>query len=52
MKKQERVLWGIAILLADLVIFIMPLAAVLLAYVIFFRPDWFKKWVEDIYSGE
>ncbi len=52
MKKQERFIWGIAILLADLVIFIMPLAALFLAYVVLARPVWFKSWIDDLYAGE
>ena len=52
MRKQDRILWAVAILLADLVIFIMPLAAVFFAYVILTRPAWFKSWIDDLYSGE
>lgn len=52
MKKQERIVWGVAILLVDLLIFIMPLTAIFFAYVVLARPAGFKKWIDDLYAGE
>ncbi len=52
MKKNERYIWAGAVILADLVFFVMPLFAFFFAYVILVRPVWFKTWLDDIYSGE
>ncbi len=51
MKQNERLLWAICIVLADLLVFALPLAAIIAAYVILARPTWFKDWVEKVYAN-
>ncbi len=46
----ERLLWASAIVLVDLVIFVLPLTALFAAYLILARPPWFRDWVLDLYS--
>lgn len=29
----------------------VPITALVLIYVLFQKPDWFRQWVEDIYRG-
>jgi len=50
MPTYKRVLIAVAILLIDIVIFIVPLIAAFAAYIIVMRPPWFKKWIDQLYS--
>jgi hypothetical protein len=50
MKVSERSMWACGIVLADLFILVLPLAALLLAYVLVSRPAWFKQWVDKVYA--
>ena len=52
MKKPEWMLLAAGLLFFDVVFFIIPFLAVMAAYVIVFRPPWFKEWVEELYRGE
>lgn len=45
-----RLLLAILILVVDSLIFILPLGALFLAYVIIFRPPWFKEWIHRLYD--
>ena len=38
------------IVIADLLIIVVPVMALVLAYVVVARPAWFKEWVEKIYA--
>jgi hypothetical protein len=49
MSFTARIALASAIVIFDLVVFILPLGAVLLAYVLLFRPAWFPVWVERLY---
>lgn len=46
----ERLLWASAIVLVDMVIFVLPLAAFFVAYLILARPSWFRDWVLELYT--
>ena len=46
----ERLLWASAIVLVDLVIFVLPLTALFVAYLIMARPSWFRDWVLYLYE--
>ena len=46
----ERLLWASAIVLVDLVIFVLPLTALFAAYILLVRPPWFQEWVLQLYS--
>ena len=45
----ERISLAVVILLIDLLLFFVPLAAVLAVYVLLARPAWFPRLVEKIY---
>ncbi len=49
MSFAERFSLALAIVVFDLVVFFLPVAAVALAYVLLARPVWFPQWVERIY---
>lgn len=49
MNAQQRWLYAITLVLADVVAVIVPLAAILGAYVLITRPPWFRDWVDDLY---
>ncbi len=49
MNAQQRWMYAIALILADLVAVVVPLAAILGAYVLVTRPPWFRDLVEDLY---
>lgn len=51
MDKSTRIQLAIAIVLADLLVFVLPLGAILLAYVAVARPEWFKSLVDRVYKG-
>jgi len=47
----ERIGLALLIVIFDLVVFFLPLAAILMAYVLLFRPLWFPDWVERVYRN-
>lgn len=49
-KKTQILVYLILLAIIDTVIFI-PITALILIYVIFQRPQWFRDWVEEIYRG-
>jgi hypothetical protein len=51
MRLAERLVWALLILIADSVAFALPLAAIVLAYVLVARPRWFWDWMERLYQG-
>ena len=50
MNAQERWLFAVALVLADIVAVFVPLTALLAAYVLITRPPWFREWAERLYS--
>ena len=50
MNLTQRILWAFAIVLFDMVIFVIPVFAFFAAYVIVRRPPWFREWVLKLYS--
>lgn len=49
MKLSERLFWAVGIVLIEVLIFVVPVMAILTAYVLISRPSWFKNWVDRIY---
>ena len=41
----ERLIWALLIVVVDVAAFAVPLAALLIAYVLLARPAWFREWV-------
>lgn len=51
MTSSERWVWACGIIIADLLMVVFPVAALILAYVLIARPAWFKEWVAKIYAS-
>jgi hypothetical protein len=51
MRPAERLVWALLIVIVDAAAFALPLAALVLAYVVIARPPWFRDWVERLYQG-
>lgn len=51
MDKSTRIQLAIVVVLADFLFFVAPLGAILLAYVLVTRPEWFKSLVDRVYKG-
>jgi hypothetical protein len=49
MRLAERLVWALLIVVVDTAAFAVPLAALLLAYVLLARPPWFRDWAEQLY---
>jgi len=49
MRFADRLVWALLIVIGDTVAFAIPLAALLLAYILLARPPWFRDWVERLY---
>jgi len=49
MRLADRLVWALLIVVVDTAAFAVPLAALLLAYVLLARPPWFRGWVEQLY---
>jgi len=45
MSKQNRIILALGIILLDLMVFFLPLAAFFLAYVIVYHPPWAKDFL-------
>lgn len=50
MKTSERIIIAAAIFIFDLVVFFLPVAAIIIAYVLIVKPPWFPQWVERVYT--
>lgn len=47
----ERALLAVVLVVVDVVVFALPLSALLAAYLVLARPPWFREWVERLYQG-
>lgn len=52
MRLSQRLFLALLIVFVDTAAFAVPLAALLLAYVLLARPPWFRDWVERLYRGD
>jgi hypothetical protein len=50
MTLTERVILAVAIVLVDLVVFVVPLTGLAAAWLILARPPWFREWVDRLYE--
>jgi len=50
MRLAERLIWALFIVVVDVAAFAVPLAALLIAYVLLARPAWFREWVGRLYD--
>jgi hypothetical protein len=44
-------IWALLVVILDTAAFAVPLAALLIAYVLLARPPRFRDWIEEIYVG-
>jgi hypothetical protein len=51
MRLVHRLVLAVLIVLVDTAAFAVPLAALLLAYVLLARPVWVRDWVDRLYRG-
>jgi hypothetical protein len=51
MRFPHRLALALLIVVADTAAFAVPLASVLLAYILLARPIWFRDWVDRLYRG-
>ena len=49
MTSSERLIWAVAIVLVDMLVFALPIAAFFAAYILLARPPWFKDWMTKVY---
>jgi hypothetical protein len=47
----DRWLLAVAIVLVDVVVFVVPVTGLLAAWVILGRPGWFRRWVDELYAS-
>jgi hypothetical protein len=50
MSTSERVVLAATIVVVDVLVFVVPLVALLAAWVLLARPPWFREWVERLYA--
>jgi hypothetical protein len=48
MSKQNRIILALGIILVDLIVFFLPLIALLLAYIIVYNPPWAKDFLQRL----
>ena len=46
----ERLTLALAVVLIDAALFVVPVAGIVVAYVIVARPPWFRDWVTALYE--
>ena len=49
MRLADRLVWALLIVVVDTAAFAIPLAALVIAYVLLACPRWFREWVERLY---
>lgn len=50
MTQMDRIMLVVVILLADMLIFMLPLSALFAAYILLARPLWFREWILRMYE--
>jgi len=50
MTQMDRIMLVVVILLADMLIFMLPLSAFFAGYILLARPLWFKEWILRMYE--
>ncbi|MFA6600799.1 MAG: hypothetical protein WC352_02515 [Candidatus Omnitrophota bacterium] len=48
---STRIFWAVILVAMDLMVFLAPLTAGVMVYVLIARPAWFKRFVDDLYAG-
>lgn len=50
---SEANVWliAVAIIVVDLVVFMIPIVPIVAAYILIARPPWFKTFIDDVYRS-
>lgn len=51
MRLAHRLILALLIVVVDTAAFAVPLASLVLAYILLARPAWFRDWVDRLYRG-
>jgi hypothetical protein len=52
MKMTHRVLLALGVIAVDLVVFLLPLTALFLAYILVYNPPWFRELINSLDAGQ
>jgi hypothetical protein len=52
MSMINRVLLALGVVALDLVVFVVPLTALFLAYILIYNPPWFRKFLSNLDTGQ
>ena len=52
MTTTDKIFITAVILLADIVFFVLPIASIFAAVILFYRPLWFRDFVFNLYADE
>ena len=50
MSRQTRWLIAAGIIVADLLVFMIPIVPIVAVYILLTRPPWFKAFIDDVYE--
>jgi len=48
----NRVLLALGVVALDLVVFVVPLTALFLAYILVYNPPWFREFLNNLDTGQ
>ena len=48
MDMKKRIFISVGILLVDLIVFVLPLTALFLIYIIIYNPEWFRDFLNNL----
>lgn len=51
MSETNVCLIAVAIIVVDLVVFMIPIVPIVAAYILIARPPWFKTFIDDVYRS-
>jgi hypothetical protein len=52
MSMINRVLMALGVVALDLVVFVVPLTALFLAYILVYNPPWFREFLNNLDTGQ
>jgi hypothetical protein len=52
MSMINRVLMALGVVALDLVVFVVPLTALFLAYILIYNPPWFREFLNNLDTGQ
>ncbi len=50
MTTTDKIFIAAIVLLVDIVFFVLPIATIFVAVILFFRPPWFRDFILDLYA--